>query len=88
VRLENGKLWSLFFTDSDLQPLILELWELNLLYRLTEQILPCRTEEAERFLQQTRFDIRRRRPLEMQGIWRGRMLSGTLEAIIVLEKTD
>ena len=43
VRLENGKTWSRFFTDSYLQPIVLELWELKLLYRLTEQILPFRT---------------------------------------------
>ena len=52
VVLENGKTWSRFFTDSYLQPMILELWELKLLYRLTEQILPFRVAEAELFLQQ------------------------------------
>jgi hypothetical protein len=52
VVLENGKTWSRFFTDNYLQPLILELWELKLLYRLTEQILPFRVAEAELFLQQ------------------------------------
>ena len=52
VVLENGKTWSRFFTDSYLQPMVLELWELKLLYRLTEQILPFRVAEAELFLQQ------------------------------------
>ncbi len=52
VVLENGKTWSRFFTDSYLQPMILELWELKLLYRITEQILPFRLAEAELFLQQ------------------------------------
>ena len=52
VVLENGKTWSRFFTDSYLQPMVLELWELKLLYRLTEQILPFRVAEAESFLQQ------------------------------------
>ncbi len=52
VMLENGKTWSRFFTDSNLQPLVLELWELKLLYRLTEQILPFRVAEADLFLQQ------------------------------------
>lgn len=52
VVLENGKTWSRFFTDSYLQPMVLELWELKLLYRLTEQILPFRASEAELFLAQ------------------------------------
>jgi hypothetical protein len=52
VVLENGKTWSRFFTDSYLQPIVLELWELKLLYRLTEQILPFRTSEAGLFLAQ------------------------------------
>lgn len=50
--LENGKTWSRFFTDGYLQPVVLELWEMKLLYRLTEQILPFRTAGAEMFLQQ------------------------------------
>jgi hypothetical protein len=52
VVLENGKIWSRFFTESYLQPMVLESWELKLLYRLTEQILPFRAAEAELFLQQ------------------------------------
>ena len=52
VVLENGNAWSRFFTDSYLQPMILELWELKLLSRLTEQILPFRGAESELFLQQ------------------------------------
>jgi len=52
IVLENGKTWSRFFTDCYLQPVVLELWELKLLYRVTEQILPFRTSEAESFLQQ------------------------------------
>ncbi len=52
IVLENGKTWSRFFTDSYLQPMVLELWELKLLYRLTEQILPFRVAEVDLFLQQ------------------------------------
>jgi hypothetical protein len=52
VVLENGKTWSRFFTDTYLQPMVFELWEVKLLYRLTEQILPFRGAEAELFLQQ------------------------------------
>jgi len=51
VVLDNGKTWSRFFTDSYLQPLVLEPWELSLLYRLTEQILPFRSAESETYLE-------------------------------------
>ncbi|MBN9519751.1 hypothetical protein J0H58_14715 [bacterium] len=57
VRFGNGRVWSRFFTDEYLQPLILELWELRLLYRLVEQILPFRTAEAENFLQRHYFSL-------------------------------
>jgi hypothetical protein len=46
----NSKPWSRFFTDGFLQPLALETWQMRLLERLTEQILPFRTEEAQVFL--------------------------------------
>jgi hypothetical protein len=59
VVLDNGKTWSRFFTDSYLQPMVLELWELKLLYRLIEQILPFRTAEAELFFQQFYFKLDR-----------------------------
>jgi hypothetical protein len=50
VTLANGKTWSCFFTDFHVQPTCFEDWELQLLYRLTEHILPFRTEEGENFL--------------------------------------
>jgi Gluconate 2-dehydrogenase subunit 3 len=53
----NGQPWSRFFTDSYLQPLVLELWELQILYRLTEQILPFRTQEAEVILQRFYYGL-------------------------------
>lgn len=56
VTLGNGRVWSRFFTDEYLQPIILELWELRLLYRLIEQILPFRTAEAENFLDRYYFE--------------------------------
>jgi hypothetical protein len=59
VRLENGRLWSRFFTDDYLQPLILEPWEHQLLSRLMEQILPFRTNEADNFLKRYYFDLNR-----------------------------
>lgn len=59
VRLGNGRLWSRFFTDGYLQPIILEPWELRLLYRLMEQILPFRGAEATNFLQRYYFDMNR-----------------------------
>ena len=56
-RTGDGRLWSRFFTEGYLQPLILELWELRLLYRLVEQILPFRTAEAENFLRRYYFGL-------------------------------
>jgi len=50
VELENGKTWSRFFTDRYLQPLVLEMWEVQLLTRLTQHILPFRIPDAEDFL--------------------------------------
>jgi hypothetical protein len=50
VELENGKVWSRFFTDGYLQPLVLEMWEVQLLTRLTQHILPFRVPDAECFL--------------------------------------
>ncbi len=59
VRLGNGKVWSRFFTDGYLQPIVLEPWEVRLLYRLIEQILPFRSGEAENFLKRYYFDLNR-----------------------------
>jgi hypothetical protein len=50
VRLENGEEWSRFFTWQCLVPVTLERWEQELLERLTDHILPFRTPEAQRFL--------------------------------------
>jgi hypothetical protein len=52
VVLPNGKRWSRFFTDFNLDPVAFEHWELRLLYRLTEHILPFETQDAETFLDQ------------------------------------
>lgn len=46
----NGSEWSFFFTDFYNYSNEFEEWELNLLYRLVEQILPFRTEEAQNFI--------------------------------------
>lgn len=64
VTLDNGKVWSRFFTDSFTEPLVLERWEIQLLYRLASTIAPFRSGEAEVWLkryyyqqdQQTRQD--------------------------------
>lgn len=48
--LDNGEAWSRFFTRDCTQPLVLEHWEHRLLDRLTDHILPFRTEAAENFL--------------------------------------
>jgi hypothetical protein len=50
--LDNGKAWSRFFTQNCSQPISLERWEYALLQRLTDHILPFRTEEGQRALQQ------------------------------------
>lgn len=48
--LENGEEWSRFFTDNCNVPVSFERWERVLLERLTDHILPFRTEDAARFL--------------------------------------
>ncbi len=47
---DNGKTWSRFFTDEFREPLVLEPWEVKLLNRLTQHILPFRVPDAENFL--------------------------------------
>lgn len=59
IEVGNGKVWSRFFTDAYLQPLVLEPWELRLLNRLIEQILPFRGKEAENFLNRYYFGLNR-----------------------------
>ena len=49
--LENGEIWSRFFTQLCTEILVLEPWEVQILTRLTDQILPFRTEEGQRFLE-------------------------------------
>ncbi len=49
--LENGITWSRFFTQYCTETLVFEPWEVQILTRLTNHILPFRTQEAERFLQ-------------------------------------
>jgi hypothetical protein len=50
--LDNGRTWSRFFTQNCTQPISLERWEYALLQRLTDHILPFRTQEGQRALQQ------------------------------------
>ena len=47
--LDNGQVWSRFFTHLCTQPVSFEEWELEILQRLTDHILPFRTEEAQNF---------------------------------------
>ncbi|WP_040547106.1 gluconate 2-dehydrogenase subunit 3 family protein [Pedosphaera parvula] len=47
---ENGAVWSSFFTDGFSSPLVLEKWEIALLYRLTAGILPFQTADGTNFL--------------------------------------
>ena len=50
VVLDNGKTWSRFFTHLCSQPISFERQELDLLNRLTEHILPFRTDQGQNFL--------------------------------------
>lgn len=50
VTLDNGVVWSRFFTDSFTGPLVFENWELDLLQRLCTEILPFQTDAAANFL--------------------------------------
>jgi hypothetical protein len=47
---DNGAVWSSFFTDAYSSPVVMERWELDILYRLATEILPFQTEEASNFL--------------------------------------
>jgi hypothetical protein len=50
VRLDNNQEWSRFFTHYCTQPLTLTRSEAALLQRLTDEILPFRTSDGQRFL--------------------------------------
>src|SRR5262249_55378419 len=50
VTRPDGSEWSRFFTEYCTDLLVLEGWEAKLLGRLTDHMLPCRTTEAQRFL--------------------------------------
>jgi hypothetical protein len=50
VILDNGRLWSRFFTHMCTQPISFERWEAALLGRITDHILPFQTEEGDQFL--------------------------------------
>jgi hypothetical protein len=52
VTLDNGREWSRFFTHGCTERLSFEPWEMDILSRLTDHILPFRTREGERFLAQ------------------------------------
>lgn len=48
--LDNGQTWSRFFTDAFTSPVVMETWELDLLYRLSAEILPFQTADDTNFL--------------------------------------
>jgi hypothetical protein len=50
TRLDSGAWWSRFFTWECTEPIVLERWQLGILQRLTNHILPFRTREGQRFL--------------------------------------
>ena len=47
---DNGVVWSTFFTDAYSSPVVMERWELDILYRLATEILPFQTQGASNFL--------------------------------------
>lgn len=57
--LDDGGVWSRFFTDGCAQPISFERWELSIIQRMTDHVLPFRTEEGVRFLQQFYYDLSR-----------------------------
>lgn len=82
--LPTGYVWSRFFTDSFLQPIVLEPWEVRLLYRLVEQIMPFRTDEAENFLQRHYFTMSRdQRKAELPKAFR---LDGSVGEVNAIDK--
>lgn len=50
VVLDNGKAWSRFFTDLCTAPISFEGWELSLLDRITQRIMPFHTKQGRDFL--------------------------------------
>lgn len=56
----NGKQWSFFFTDFFNSSEEFEEWEINLLYRLANQVVPFRSEDAQNFIK--RFYLSLARP--------------------------
>ncbi|NOQ14308.1 MAG: hypothetical protein GQ583_07525 [Methyloprofundus sp.] len=48
--LDNGQTWSRFFTHNCTTPISFERWEMQILDRLTDHILPFHTEEGRNFL--------------------------------------
>ncbi len=50
VTLDNGQIWSRFFTDFCTQPLCFDDWEYVILQRLVNRILPFRSEEGQNFV--------------------------------------
>jgi hypothetical protein len=84
TRLTNGRSWSRFFTDGYLQPIILEPWELRILYRLIDQILPFRSGDAENFLKRYYFGLNReQRKADMPKAFR---LDGSVGEVNAIDK--
>lgn len=59
VTEDNGQTWSRFYTHQCTIPIIFQAWELNILDRLAEHILPFRTTEGSKFLNDYYFKLDR-----------------------------
>jgi hypothetical protein len=69
--LDNGIPWSRFFTQGCTQRLSFERWEMDILSRFTDHILPFRTVEGQRFLAQFYESLdRRAREAQYPGAYR------------------
>jgi hypothetical protein len=71
LTLEDGTIWSRFFTELCTQPVELDRRELFLLERLTDHILPFRTADGQRFLQYFYNSLdQRTKERQFAGAWR------------------
>lgn len=59
ITLDNGAVWSRFFTQYCSRPLSFEDWEYAILERLAQHILPFRTEEGQNFMNRHYFFLDR-----------------------------
>lgn len=67
VTLDKGAVWPRFFTDICTVPISFRSWELEILTRFTEHILPFRTAEGSIFLNNYYFSLDRTSKEKLAG---------------------